>query len=289
MRIAGNRLSDIKRYFEQELSALYSKQEILYMYRLAAEEINGFSIQHLHFYPDDRVNESDLVHYSTWVKRLKKGEPLQYVSGKAWFCGLELKVNEHVLIPRPETEELVNYALESRPPSNALILDVCTGSGCIALALKHYLPNSVVMATDVSPNALNVAAENAKRHSLECNFVERDFLKDRSMFEHQAWDVIVSNPPYVPESMRDTLSVQVLNEPHLALFVGDDNPLIFFDLLGQLAEKSLKAGGFLLVECHFDQAEDIAKLWTEKYALKCEFLLDMQGVKRFVRAFKQNN
>jgi len=284
MRIAGNKLSDIKRYFANELGEMYTESEILYMFRLAAEEINGFSLQFIHFNPDERVNESDLVKYSQWVKRLRNKEPLQYISGKSWFCGLELKVNEHVLIPRPETEELVNYVLESNPPSNAAILDVCTGSACIALALKHYMPYSVVTATDISENALKLAAENAERLQLNCEFIETDFLTDWMRFSNQTWDVIASNPPYVPESMHGTLSEQVLREPHLALFVSDADPLIFYDKLGALASKALKQGGILIAECHFDSAGEIMTLWQNKYDLTCVQLFDMQGINRFVKA-----
>ena len=284
MRIAGNKLSDIKRYFASELGEMYTESEILYMFRLAAEEINGFSLQFIHFNPDERVNESDLVKYSQWVKRLRNKEPLQYISGKSWFCGLQLTVNEHVLIPRPETEELVNYVLESRPPANASILDVCTGSGCIALALKHYMEHSVVTATDISVEALKLARENGERLQLNCEFIETDFLSDSARFANQTWDIIASNPPYIPESLHGTLSEQVLREPHLALFVSDVDPLIFYDKLGALASKSLKPEGMLIAECHFDRAGEIMTLWQNKYNLICVQLSDMQGVNRFVKA-----
>jgi len=284
MRIAGNKLSDIKRYFASELGEMYTESEILYMFRLAAEEINGFSLQFIHFNPDERVNESDLVKYSQWVKRLRNKEPLQYISGKSWFCGLQLTVNEHVLIPRPETEELVNDVLESRPPANASILDVCTGSGCIALALKHYMEHSVVTATDISVEALKLARENGERLQLNCEFIETDFLTNWMRFSNQTWDIIASNPPYIPESLHGTLSEQVLREPHLALFVSDVDPLIFYDKLGALASKSLKPGGMLIAECHFDRAAEIMTLWQNKYNLTCIQLSDMQGVNRFVKA-----
>jgi release factor glutamine methyltransferase len=284
MRIAGNKLSDIKKYFGTELAGLYTDQEILYMFRLSAEEINGFSIQFLHFNPEERVNESDLVKYSQWVKRLRSREPLQYIAGKTWFCGLELMVNKDVLIPRPETEELVNYVLECRPPSNASILDVCTGSGCIALALKHYMEHSVVTATDLSDSALNLARKNAELLHLPCEFVLADFLAEYSRFSTQTWDVIVSNPPYVPQSLSNTLSDQVLQEPHMALFVNDSNPLVFYEALAELASSALKPGGILIAECHFDKAEEVEALWRDKYNLTCSQLSDMQGVNRFVKA-----
>lgn len=267
---------------------MYSKDEILYMFRLAAEEINGFSIQFLHFNPEERVQESDLIVYSSWVKRLRAGEPLQYVSGNAWFCGLELHVNNHVLIPRPETEELVNYILENGPVKNASILDVCTGSGCIALALKHYLPHSVVTATDISAGALQVAEANAKRLQLECSFVQKDFLKSWSEFSSGSWDVIVSNPPYIPESFKQTIQNQVLQEPHEALFVQDAQALIFYEALGMLAVGSLKDGGLLIAECHFDKTNEVSELWRSRFGLECVQLDDLQGVSRFVLGKKES-
>jgi release factor glutamine methyltransferase len=146
------------------------------------------------------------------------------------------------------------------------------------------MEHSVVTATDISVEALKLAHENGERLQLNCEFIETDFLSDSARFANQTWDIIASNPPYIPESLHGTLSEQVLREPHLALFVSDIDPLIFYDKLGALASQSLKPEGMLIAECHFDRAGEIMTLWQNKYNLTCIQLSDMQGVNRFVKA-----
>ncbi|MCB0820749.1 MAG: HemK family protein methyltransferase, partial [Bacteroidetes bacterium] len=172
---------------------------------------------------------------------------------------------------------------------NAAILDVCTGSGCIALALKHYLPHSVVTATDISVGALEVAEANAKRLNLDCRFEQKDFLKSWAEFSSGNWDVIVSNPPYIPESFMQTIQNQVLQEPHEALFVQDMQALIFYEALGMLAAASLNEGGLLIAECHFDKTNEVAELWRSRFGFECTQLDDLQGISRFVLAKKHRN
>ncbi|MEX1188262.1 MAG: peptide chain release factor N(5)-glutamine methyltransferase [Bacteroidia bacterium] len=283
MRIAGNTLSDIKRYFDTELSEEYDVSERLALFRLVAGEINGFSMLHLHLNPNDRVNESDLITYSQWVKRLKNFEPIQYITGKSWFMDLELEVNPSVLIPRPETEELVNFILIENPSKEVRIIDACSGSGCIALALKHYLPQANVSGFDISEAAIETAKKNAKKNALDVLFFHADLLNEVNWVIEGEIDILVSNPPYIPQIEKSNLAKHVyMSEPEIALFVADEDPLIFYRHLGNLAKRKLKAGGLLVSECHQDFTTEVADLWKKMGLANPEIHYDLSGNPRFV-------
>jgi release factor glutamine methyltransferase len=282
MRIKGNTLQLIKDYFEEELSSHYSASERLILFRLAVQHINGFSHMEIHLNPGRRVSESELLQYSQFVKQLKQGKPVQYIMGYTWFLDLKIAVNPSVLIPRPETEELVHGFipfLNTHP--TARILDACTGSGCIALAIKHMFPDAQVLGVDSSAEAIQTARENAALLDLDVAFLQQDVFAD---FVYEAkFDVIVSNPPYIPDAELSEMSVQVRDfEPHQALFVPDADPFVFYRRLIQLALDSLNNGGILAVECHYKGCDATAKLFRDAHFEAVEIQCDLSGNQRFV-------
>jgi len=286
MKIKRNQVSDIKTYFENELSDIYTKNEILVLFRIAAEQINGFSMNQLHLFPDTRVLESELLKYSFFVKRLKNHEPYQYITGYTWFTDLKILVNESVLIPRPETEELVNCLLENNTLPNPKILDVCTGSGCIALALKHYLTAAEVLACDISSSALATARNNAEALSLAVTFFEADALKSPlPAFEHL--DFLITNPPYITLKEKNTLAKNVTDfEPGLALFVPDDDALIFYKSISKWGKKLLNDGGMVLMECNTALVDEVAELLIEDGYSIVKQHADLNGLPRWVTGTK---
>ena len=286
MKIKGNQLSDIKRYFESELISIYAKNEILVLYRMSTEHINGFSMTHLHLFPDTRVLESELIKYSFFVKRLKNHEPVQYILGYAWFTDLKIGVNESVLIPRPETEELVNCLLENNKIEQPKILDVCTGSGCIGLALKHYLPNAEILGCDISVDALKTAKANAAALSLDVSFYQANALKEPEPTFYNL-DYLITNPPYITDNEKPSLAKNVIDfEPSIALFVPDGDALIFYKSISNWGQKLLNEGGMLLMECHTERVNEVAQLLSENGYLSVKQHTDLNGLPRWVTATK---
>ena len=211
--------------------------------------------------------ELEIPDLETVFDELRSWRPVQYIVGKADFADMELTVREGVLIPRPETEELVDWVAREAK-EGAHILDVCTGSGCIAIALKRMVPRSEVWAMDISEDALAIARENGAEYAPEVRFVEGDALADYSVhFEGVTFDVIVSNPPYIPDSDRALMRPNVLeHEPDLALFVEDSDPLIFYRAIAQTGRKMLKADGCLYFEIYESLVEEmVAMLEREGY------------------------
>ncbi len=286
MKIKGNRVSDIKTYFENELSTIYSKSEILVLFRIAAEHINGLSMNQLHLFPDTRVLESELLKYSFFAKRLKNHEPYQYITGYTWFTDLKIMVNESVLIPRPETEELVNCLLENNTLANPKILDVCTGSGCIALALKHYITAAEMLACDISATALETAKNNAASLSLDVAFYKADALTEPlDTFENL--DFLITNPPYITLKEKATLAKNVTDfEPGLALFVPDDDALIFYKSISKWGKKLLNDCGMVLMECNTAHVDEVAELLIEDGYSVVKQHADLNGLPRWVTGIK---
>ena len=239
-------------------------------------------------------NESQLDRLAVWAERVSGGEPLQHVLGVAHFDGLTLEVNPHVLIPRPETEELVAAVAErvSGVGAAQVLVDWCTGSGCMALALKRRRPNAVVVGLDVSREALEVARRNAAHACLNVEFQWND-LRDPaptllgSGRALGAADVVVANPPYIPASEASRMASRVTrHEPHLALFVPDDDPLCFVHALWTWCEAGgVKDNGWVGVECHTEWATSVAAEWrTRQGWVDVQVLRDLQGLERHVLA-----
>jgi len=243
---------------------LYPESEIKYFGRMLLEKITGFSRTEILAGKDYTLTEEQRRKGQEYIEQLTRFEPIQYILGETEFYGLKFNVNPSVLIPRPETEELVEWIINDLQFSNSCthkpeILDIGTGSGCIAIALKKKLVYAEVSALDISDDALAVAAENA-----EMNRVEVEFLKDNILnpvVNDRKWNVIVSNPPYIPVNKKAEMADNVVNfEPHLALFVPDEDPLLFYRAIAGYAKQHLAVDGKLYFEIHIDQAENCRKL-----------------------------
>ena len=232
------------------------------------------------------LTTSTLLQLNKALDELLTHKPVQYVLGEAWFYKMRLKVNEHVLIPRPETEEIVQWivadevATESRSKQ---ILDIGTGSGCISIALKKELPASKIMAIDVSQEALALAHENATQHHVEIDTREINFLESANWNDLPGFDIIVSNPPYIPASDKKLLATNVVDfEPSLALFV-DDDALIFYKSIATFAQTHLNANGKVYVEIHEDYAKAVESVF-KKHNFKCEIRKYIYGRDRMLSA-----
>lgn len=285
MFVSDNSVSSVKAYFFDRLSDLFSPSELKLMFneflmsRLKLSRTNLLLAENL------LLSESDLLYFRSCVHRLKDNEPFQHILGSTEFYGLEIKCDHRALIPRPETEELVDWAVQDFKGKSPAIIDVCTGTGCIALALKSQFPQSLVEGVDVSREALQLANENAKLLDLAVEFQEVDVLNTKQLgSQQQKWDVIVSNPPYIPVSDKAQMHENVLNfEPELALFVSNEDPLLFYRTIGQLAMNSLNASGSLYVEIHEELGDEVIALFESIGLKEVECRKDMQGKNRMVK------
>lgn len=211
-------------------------------------------------------------------------KPVQYVLGEGWFYHMKLKVNEHVLIPRPETEELVEQLIKDRKSrlTDPAILDIGTGSGCIPIAIKKYLPAAIITGMDISGQAIDLAKENAAMHNAHIHFVQQDFLDEKNWPALPLFDIIISNPPYIPVNEKEKLDRNVTDfEPHLALFVPDGSPLIFYEKIAAFGKTNLLPNGKIYLETHEDLANDVAALFRKDYQTVM-IKKDMCGKERMV-------
>ena len=239
--------------------------------------------------PDTPVSPDAVAHAAGMTERRVAGEPVQYVLGHTDFYGLRLEVSPAVLVPRPETEGLVEEALRRLAGFEApWVLDVGTGSGAVALAIAHERPDAEVFAADLSPDALDIARANAARLGLDVAFVTANALRPAFADDvPPTFDLVVSNPPYVPEAERPELQVEVRDhEPSLALFVPDDDPLVFYRALAGHADRLLRSGGWLLAETHADYGGAVCRLWAASGLAQAEILPDLAGRDRIAVAQK---
>ena len=248
MRIPSNRVRDIERYFHTELADKYPDGEIGSFLLILFEAFMGWDRAYLLLHRDDTIHQSDLLKFHWAAEDLKRFRPIQYIVGHTHFCGLRIQVGEGVLIPRPETEEMVGR-IKAMMPGAKRVADLCTGSGCIALALADHYRDAQVWGVDLSAEALDIAKANAEANGLEVTFIQCDLLQDEPLLPCDTVDLIVSNPPYVCDSERGQMSPNVLDyEPALALFVPDDDPLRFYRAIGQYASRHLSPDGLLVME-----------------------------------------
>ena len=267
----------------------YSDGEARAIARILIEELFGLSYTDIVCGATDQLSADDTLRLDTAVRRIEQGEPLQHVLGYADFCGNHFGVNASVLIPRPETEWLVdegerlmNGASNAAPSAPKRILDIGTGSGCIAISLKLRLGEAYVEAWDISEEALRTAESNAKALKAEVAFCKRDALRAEESVA--PWDLIVSNPPYICDSERAAMDDNVLlHEPHTALFVPDDDPLRFYRAIARYALRSLSNGGSLLFECNTRYAEATGKMMREMGFEDVTVNDDCFGLPRFVK------
>ena len=283
MFVADNRLSTAKAYFNKQLSAQFSVSECKQMWQQILYKRFRLTPTELLLKQDERLSESDLLYIRSFVKRLKAHEPFQYILGEVFFSDLVLKSDARALVPRPETEELIDL-IQKQSRDFSQIVDVCTGSGCIALALKSKFPQAKVLGLDLSREAIALATENASFTNLDVDFQVIDIFKWQPT---QNFDLLVSNPPYIPEAEKAQMQANVLHfEPHLALFVPDQAPLLFYDRLQVLAKKHLTKGGWLALEIHEDFATSTKALFETTDFTNLEIYRDLQGKNRMLLAQK---
>ncbi len=283
MKVASNRISDVRLYIKERLQALYPVEEIQSFTFILFEHYCGMSMAQVLANTRETINESELLLVYDAVKELELYRPIQHILGKTVFYGLNLSVNHHVLIPRPETEELVELAVKQNYYKPGLkILDIGTGSGCIAIALKKNIPEAEVTAIDISADALKVAQQNALKNETEIRLICSDILDETQWAALDAYDIIVSNPPYVLESEKARMQPNVLNfEPASALFVADDNALMFYDAIFRFA-KSKQRKCAVYLEINESKANELISLAKEYRFSGIEIVKDINGKDRIM-------
>jgi release factor glutamine methyltransferase len=288
-----------RNYFNETLKTIYPITEIDSFFFLLLEEYLGFRRVDIVLKSDFKITQETLNLLQSATKQLEQEVPLQYIIGKTEFYGLPFVVNKHVLIPRPETEELVacvvsefsrvktfNTSTKQNTETKQLkILDIGTGSGCIPVSLKKQLPFAKISAIDISKEALTVAKKNAILNNVDIHFILQDILKTVALDQH--YDIIISNPPYVRELEKKELKNNVLkNEPHVALFVENDNPLIFYAKITELAKKYLNKNGLLFFEINQYLGTETIDLVNKKGLKNIQLKKDMFGNDRIIVASK---
>lgn len=267
------------------LRGIYDPREASLIADMVMESVTGHARTQRLLHGADVLSDQQVSELCRCSDELLRWRPVQYVLGEAWFAGMRLQVDERVLIPRPETEELVEWCLTSSPRIPLRMLDVGTGSGCIALALAKALPMAEVWAADKSRDALAVAAANARETGIDLRLLELDVL------DRDAWgalpkiDILISNPPYVLTADKSSIRDNVLQyEPHMALFVEDADPLRFYDAITELALLRLASGGRIYFEVHEEKGPDVQQLLEERGFRDVILRKDLSGRDRMVRA-----
>jgi release factor glutamine methyltransferase len=289
MRVASNKVRDLVTFFRDELKDIYTVSEIEFIIQQSFHFYLNFSKTELITKKEENMNQSDLLLLYDCCKALKAHKPLQYILKEVEFYHLKFKINPTVLIPRPETEELVELItkdLSSRPALK--ILDIGTGSGCIAISLKNNLENSSVFAVDISTEALEVAKENAVVNKTEVAFIKLDILDKIESAHLEVFDVVVSNPPYIAKAEASQMHTRVKDfEPHLALFVEDADPLVFYKRIIDFCEKHLNKPGNLYFELNPLYADAILQYANDsKQFRNIQLVNDLSGNTRFLKAVK---
>ncbi len=280
-------LKSLQNFFQNGLIGYYPKEEInTFFYRICEQHLEYKRID-VSLQSDTLITPETFEYFETIISRLLTYEPIQYILGTTSFFGLDFKVDPNVLIPRPETEELVAWILKQADSNQSLkILDIGTGSGCIAVSLAKHLANAEVFALDVSPAALEMAQYNAQQNAVQLNTIEANVLE----WENSAsqFDIIVSNPPYVRESEKERMAPNVLDhEPHLALFVENNNPLVFYQAIVALSKKALKKQGVLYFEINEYLGDETKALFSSNDFEDVQLKTDIFGKNRMMCASKR--
>ena len=277
------KIKDIRNYLKDSLGSQYPDSEHRGFYNWIVEYLFNFSNMDALMQAEKFIEENNITEIKRIVSLLKDEIPIQQIVGYTWFYGHKFYVNEHVLIPRPETEELVAWILKDKLEHKS-ILDVGTGSGCIPISIAI---NSLAKVTtlDVSELAIEQAKENAETLNARINFIQADIFASDTILKLDQCDIIVSNPPYVLESDKKMMANNVLkNEPHLALFVPDEDALKFYNTIADIATKRLNSQGLLYFEIHEQKGPEIIELLKEKGFSSIELKQDLQGKDRMVKA-----
>ena len=292
LRFRSNRVRDIMALYHEELDTVYGSGEVGVFLDMLFEAFLGWDKVRLLTSKEQTIDQSDLLRFHWALEDLKKHRPIQHIIGYTDFCDCRIKVTPDVLIPRSETEEMVKSLTSGPSPAGEVyrILDLCTGSGCIAIALKKAFLRAEVTAVDVSPKALDIARQNAENNGVAVRFLQGDVLTHPVRFaatspeEGMNYDIIVSNPPYVMERERAQMAANVLDyDPALALFVPDDDPLRFYKAIAEIAKRHLSPRGMLVVEINEALAEETCTLLRE-YGLCPAIHIDFRGKQRWISA-----
>jgi release factor glutamine methyltransferase len=288
MFVQSNTVRAAQSYVKTKLDESFSESEIRKIFKLTICKRLGWSDTEFILNQESRLSESDLLFIRSTINRILDGEPFQYILGETDFFGLTFFCSPAVLIPRPETEELVQEILNSIDHSTSLnIADLCTGSGCIGISLAKNLPQGSILLSDVSKEALELARKSADLNQVNVEFQIQDILKEGSFeeFQQNSFDVFVSNPPYIPLKDKAHMKAHVLeHEPHLALFVENENPLIFYQRIAENARQKLNPNGWLFFEINPDYSKEISNLLTDLGFVNIELMKDLQGRYRMLKA-----
>ena len=278
----------LKTHFFDSLKNIQDEQEIESFFFILTEYLHNLKRVDVALNPNFELSDAEVEKWNTILADLQQEKPIQYITGEAWFYGLRFEVNENTLIPRPETEELVEWILNSpitQHPTPITILDIGTGTGCIPISLKANLPEANVSAIDVSEKALEVAKRNAASNKVEINFIQANILEVEDLNQH--FDIIVSNPPYVRNLEKEEIKKNVLDyEPHLALFVEDTDALLFYRKIAQLALKNLAPNGLLFFEINQYLGKETVELLENLGFKNIELKKDIYGNDRMIRCEK---
>ena len=289
MKVPSNLVKDIRKYYCNQLCSIYENDEASAMILILLEHYFNIDRIKMALEPDLRLSESEMLTFHFAVKDLLKNKPIQYIIGETEFCDMKFKVNENVLIPRPETSELVMNIVKrqkTKDKRQLSILDIGTGSGCIAISLAKMIPDCKVYALDISEKALEVAKENAANNNADVTFIHDDILSIKNNIEN-TFDIIVSNPPYVRELEKAEMRDNVLNwEPHNALFVSDSNPLIFYRNILEFAKNNLKQNGEIWFEINEYLGKEMTDLCKEYGFSDIEIFKDFREKDRVVKVHK---
>ena len=275
-------VSDLKYQFQQQLSDVYSPSESVELFFIFFEHLLGFNKIQLRHKSTHALLHDDFQKFSMIIAQLKTGKPYQQIIGETEFYGLKFFVDEHVLIPRPETEELVDYAIGKLKDSNIerfKMIDIGTGSGVIPIVLKKYFSDADIFAIDLSENALRIAQKNADFHGLKINFLQQDYLREGI---NGYYDVIISNPPYIGIDEEKDIADSVKNfEPTMALFAPDKNPLVFYEKIAEDCKNNLAENGWLFLEINQKLGQET--LWLYQGILsEVKLMKDLSGNHRFI-------
>jgi release factor glutamine methyltransferase len=290
MQITSHTIQSVIAFYKSELIDIYSESELQNIINWIFEKQLKLSSADIILKKELSINPFDIKELERMCRELKAHRPIQYVLGEAEFYRMKFKVNESVLIPRPETEELVDLIIKKFKTHSTLnILDIGTGSACIPIAIKKNIPNANVYGIDISRDALEIAKYNAEQSGVEVNFFRADVLSDTiaetilKQTNDQKIDLIISNPPYVLESEREGLHNRVKNyEPRLALFVNDKDPILFYRKIAALTKKIGDKKVSLYVECHTDYAEMVSEMLNKGGFSNIALFKDLAGLNRFV-------
>lgn len=275
----------ITQKIKEELGSYYNEGEATALTRIIATEILGIAPATYYLKDCVTLSTEEEATLSATIERLKRHEPIQYIQGYTEFCGLKFKVNRATLIPRPETSKLVEWIAGDHKEKAVNILDIGTGSGCIAVSLAHRLPLSKVTAWDISPEAIAIAIENSKENNTKVTFEIVDILTQRPT--EGVFDVIVSNPPYIKENEKSAMHKNVLDwEPHTALFVPNNDPLIFYRTIAQKAMTMLTTGGTLYFEINRAHGAETIEMLADFGYKNIELRQDFAGNDRMIKAEK---